>query len=179
MNLVRSSVEQQLKDKANMEAALASETLAAAEARISSLIRQSDAARESSERELSTLQSKLLQQEQQTLLAEAAAVDARAAQAVEKLTDERNALQKQQEMLQELHEQLQLQHNEQLQLLQVERDKILEQSVEISRLQADLSNAREVSAKLLVAQVNDARPFGMIDPSIHNFSGISAAAPRH
>ena len=153
MNLVRSSVEQQLKDKANMEAALASETLAAAEARISSLIRQSDAARESSERELSTLHSKLLQQEQQTLLAEAAAVDARAAQAVEKLTDERNSLQKQQEMLQELHEQLQLQHNQQVQLLQVERDKILEQSLEISRLQAELSNAREASAKLLVAQV--------------------------
>lgn len=101
------------------------------------------------------MHSQLLQQQQQTLLAEAAAVDARAAQAVEKLTDERNSLQKQQHMLQELHQQLLLQHEQQLQLLQVERDKISEQSLEISRLQTELSVACEESAKLLAAKVHN------------------------
>ena len=155
MNLVHSSVQQKLKDEASTEAALASASLAAAEARISSLLVEMEANRETSERELSAMHSQLLQQQQQTLLAEAAAVDARAAQAVEKLTDERNSLQKQQHMLQELHQQLLLQHEQQLQLLQVERDKISEQSLEISRLQTELSVACEESAKLLAAKVHN------------------------
>lgn len=99
------------------------------------------------------MQAQLLQQQQQTMLAEADALNARAAQAVEKLTDERNALQMRQQMLQELHDQLQLQHKQQEQLLQAERDKISEQSVEILRMQKELSDAREESVKHLMVQV--------------------------
>ncbi len=153
MNVDRVSVEQQLKDRCSEEAALASASLAAAESRISSLRGELEAARESSEMEMTKLRAQLLQQQQQTMLAEAAAVDARAAQAVEKLTDERNALQTQQQLLQGLHQQLQLQHEQQVQVLQVERDKFSEQSLEFSRLKSELSHANEEIARLLMTQV--------------------------
>ena len=145
--------EQLQKDEASTEAAAASASLAAAEVRILSLREELKAAHVASEKEKSALQARLLQQQQQTLLAEADAVDARAAQVVEKLTDERNTLQMRQQMLQELHQQLQLQHKEQEQLLQAERDKISEQSVEILRMQKELSDARDESVKLLAVQV--------------------------
>jgi hypothetical protein len=174
LNLVHSSVQQKLKDEASTEAAHASASLAAAEARISSLLGELETTRETSERELSAKHSQLLQQQQQTLLAEAAAVDARAAQAVEKLTDERNSLQKQQHMLQELHQQLLLQHEQQLQLLQVERDKILEQSLEISRLQMELSVACEESAKLLATKVQNFSRNKVLNLML--FAGKSTAA---
>jgi hypothetical protein len=103
--------------------------------------------------EMTKLRAQLLQQQQQTMLAEADAVDARAAQAVEKLTDERNALQTQQQLLQGLHQQLQLQHEQQLQVLQVERDKFSEQSLELFRLQSELSHANEELAMLMMTQV--------------------------
>ena len=153
LNLDRVSVEQQLKDRVSEEAALASASLAAAESRISSLRGELEAARESSEMEMTKLRAQLLQQQQQTMLAEADAVDARAAQAVEKLTDERNALQTQQQLLQGLHQQLQLQHEQQLQVLQVERDKFSEQSLELFRLQSELSHANEELAMLMMTQV--------------------------
>jgi hypothetical protein len=153
MNLDRVSVEQQLKDRVSEEAALASASLAAAESRISSLRGELEEARESSEMEMTKLRAQLLQQQQQTMLAEADAVDARAAQAVEKLTDERNALQTQQQLLQGLHQQLQLQHEQQLQVLQVERDKFSEQSLELFRLQSELSHANEELAMLMMTQV--------------------------
>lgn len=150
---MRSSAEQQLKDQASAAAAIASASLLSAEARASSFQEELERLRTSSMQELSTIRGELLKQQQLTLLAEAAAVDARAAQAVEKLTNERNTLQSQQQLLQQLHDQLQLQHHQQVQLLQVERDKILEQSAEISRLQCELSNARDECAQLVVAQV--------------------------
>ncbi len=109
--------------------------------------------RESSEMKLSKLHAELLQQQQQTMLAEAAAVDARAAQAVEKLIDERNSLLKQQQLLQEVHQQLQLQHEQQMLELQVERDKLSEQSLQVSNLQSELTAANDQITKLLMAQV--------------------------
>ena len=122
------------------------------------------------------MQAQLLQQQQQTMLAEADALDARAAQAVEKLTDERNALQMRQQMLQELHDQLQLQHKQQEQLLQAERDKISEQSVEILRLQKELSDARQESVKFLMVQVRKSSRMMKIYSPTDLFAGAAATA---
>jgi hypothetical protein len=163
-------------------AALASASHTAAGARISSLLEQIEAARESSERDLSKLHSQLLLQQQQTLLAEVAAVDARAAQAVEKLTDERNDLQKQQHILQELHQQQQIQHAQQVQLLQVEREKVSEQCLVISRLQTELFNACEESTKLSETQVYNSMLTSRQVGFIHNpfvCAGKTAAAPLY
>ena len=122
------------------------------------------------------MQAQLLQQQQQTMLAEADALDARAAQAVEKLTDERNTLQMRQQMLQELHDQLQLQHKQQEQLLQAERDKISEQSVEILRMQKELSDAREESVKLVMVQVRKSSRMMEIYSLTDIFEGAAATA---
>ena len=103
-------------------------------------------------------------------------MDARAAQVVEKLTDERNTLQMRQQMLQELHQQLQLQHKEQEQLLQAERDKISEQSVEILRMQKELSDARDESVKLLAVQVRKSSRMMKLYSSTDLFAGAAATA---
>jgi hypothetical protein len=153
INLDHSNVEKQLKDRASAEAKTAAASLAAAEAQISSMRGELEFARELSEVQQSKLRTQLLQQQQQTMLAEAAAEDAKAARAVEKLTDERNCLLKQKQMLQEMHDQLQVQHEQQVLELQVERDRVLKQSLEISELHSELAAANAQSAKLLIAQV--------------------------
>ena len=155
LNAVRSSVEKQLNDKAAAEAARASASLSAADARILCLqeeLQAVSAAASSEAQELSSLHLQLQQQKQLASKASAAAAAeaATAACTVGKLTDERNTLQGQQQLLQQQYEQL-------VQQLQVERDQREEQTLVISRLQMELSVATTEVAQLRETRVRNPR----------------------
>ena len=158
---MRSSVEKQLNDKAAAEAARASASLSAAEARISCLqeeLQAVSASASSEAQELSSLHLQLQQQKQLASKASAAAAAAAAAAAeaataactVGKLTDERNTLQGQQQLLQQQYEQL-------VQQLQVERGQREEQTLVLSRLQMELSVATTEVAQLRETRVRNPR----------------------
>jgi hypothetical protein len=178
MTLDRANSEQQLKDKASTEATILAASLAGAESQISSLRNDMEAARQSSDIEITKLRAQLLQQQQQqqTMLAEAAAVDARASHAVEKLTEECNSLQKQQELLRDGHQQLQLLSDKQLKELQAEREKVSEMSLELSLLHKQLSHANGEIARLLITQVCSRSR--IIASGAQHCSGKTAAASQ-